>query len=167
MELKKIQSKLTGLLQKYKFVVLILILGIVLMMIPVDKETSDTQNQTIQSIPEKTLNDELAEILSLIDGAGNVQVLLTVSAGEETVYQSDEDITVDTDSSTSKIKTVIATNSDKAQVGLIKQINPPQYLGAVILCEGADSPAVRLAIIDAVSKITGLGANKISVLKMK
>lgn len=167
MEIKKIQSKLTGLLQKYKYVVLIIIVGIILMMIPLEKETNDTPHQTVQNVPKKTLNEELAEILSLIDGAGDVQVLLTVSAGEQTLYQTDEDISVDSDSSTSKIKTVIVTNSDKAQVGLVKQINPPQYLGAVILCEGADSPAVRLAVMDAVTKVTGLGADKISVLKMK
>ena len=167
MEIKKIQANLAGLFQKYKYVVLIIIAGIVLMMLPTEKDTADTPEQTVQSAPEKTLSEELEEILSLIKGAGKVQALLTLSAGEETVYQTDEDISSDDTSVTSKIKTVIVTTSEKAQTGLVKQINPPQYLGAVILCEGGDSPSVRLAIIDAVSKITGLGADKISVLKMK
>jgi stage III sporulation protein AG len=40
-------------------------------------------------------------------------------------------------------------------------------MGAIVLCQGADVPSVRLAIVDAVSKVTGLVANQISVLKMK
>jgi stage III sporulation protein AG len=43
----------------------------------------------------------------------------------------------------------------------------PQYLGAIVVCQGADRSDVRLAIVEAVSALTGLGADKISVLKMK
>lgn len=167
MELKKIQSKLKIILHKYKYVALILIAGILLMMIPANKDPEILPEITEESVSQKSLDEDLASILCLIEGAGRVQVLLTVSAGEETLYQTDEDAVMDSDTSSIKSKTVIITNSDKAQFGLIKQINPPKYLGAVILCQGADSPAVRLAIIDAVGKITGLGADKISVLKMK
>ena len=43
----------------------------------------------------------------------------------------------------------------------------PTYLGAVIVCQGGDSPTVKLAIVEAVSNATGLSADKITVLKMK
>jgi stage III sporulation protein AG len=36
-----------------------------------------------------------------------------------------------------------------------------------VVCQGADDPVVKLLIVDAVSKVTGLGADKISVMKMK
>ena len=41
------------------------------------------------------------------------------------------------------------------------------YLGAVVVCDGADSATVRLRIMQAVSALTGLGSDKISVIKMK
>jgi stage III sporulation protein AG len=63
--------------------------------------------------------------------------------------------------------TVIITDSSRNESGLIRQVNPPVYLGAIVLCQGGDRPSVRLAIVDAVSKVTGLGADRISVLKMK
>ena len=63
--------------------------------------------------------------------------------------------------------TVTITDSERSQSGLVKQVNPPTYLGAVVICQGADDPEVRLSVVNAVSKATGLGANKISVLKMK
>ena len=38
--------------------------------------------------------------------------------------------------------------------------------GCVVVCEGADSPAVRLEVTNAVAAYTGLGSDKISVIKM-
>ena len=68
---------------------------------------------------------------------------------------------------TTKTDTVTVTDAQRNESGLIRQVNPPVYKGAVIVCQGADNAAVRLAIVDAVGKATGLGADKISVLKMK
>jgi stage III sporulation protein AG len=65
------------------------------------------------------------------------------------------------------METVIITDAQRAQQGLVKQVNPPVYLGAVVVCQGADRASVRLAIVEAVANATGLGADKISVLKMK
>ena len=39
--------------------------------------------------------------------------------------------------------------------------------GAVVVCDGADSASVTLEIVNAVSAYTGLGSNRIIVLKMK
>lgn len=39
--------------------------------------------------------------------------------------------------------------------------------GAVIACEGAENAQVRLCVINAVSAYTGLGSDKISVIKLK
>ena len=64
------------------------------------------------------------------------------------------------------INTVIVSGNDRTESGLVRQINPPVYMGAIVVCQGADDPTVQLAIIDAVSKITGLGTHRISVLKM-
>jgi stage III sporulation protein AG len=63
--------------------------------------------------------------------------------------------------------TVIVSNSDRANSGLITRIEAPKYMGAVIVCKGGNDPNVRLAIVDAVSKSLGLSSNEISVLKMK
>ena len=166
MEIEKITLKIRHIFKKYKYALIILILGIILMMLPDKTEIQITDSISTISA-QKSLDEELAQILSLIDGAGEVQVLLTKEIGEETIYQTDEDTSVQADSSSVKIKTIILTTADKAQTGLIKQINPPKYLGAIVLCQGADRPSVRLAVTEAVSKVTGLGANNISVLKMK
>jgi len=39
--------------------------------------------------------------------------------------------------------------------------------GALVVCDGAERASVRLAVTQAVSSLTGLGSNKIAVVKMK
>ena len=39
--------------------------------------------------------------------------------------------------------------------------------GAVVVCQGAGNSQVRLTVIDAVSVLTGLSSDKISVVKWK
>lgn len=148
---------------KYKFVLLILCLGLLLMLLP--SKNDSPQIEQIPMAEEQTvdISDRLQQILAAVDGAGRVEVMLTQSAGEEMVYQTDMDVTGED----SRQDTVIVTDGDRTQNGLIKQVNPPVYQGAIIVCQGADSAAVRYAVIDAVSKVTGLGSDKIAVLKMK
>ena len=167
MDLKKIKSNAASLLKKNKYMLLVLAIGMVLLLIP-GKSSKEAQMQspvTIQQEQKQEIDVTLAKILSKIDGAGEVQVFLTMSQGEETIYQTD---TKTSESQTNvQIDTVLVTDADRAQTGLVRQINPPVYQGAIVLCQGADSSTVRLAIVDAVSKVTGLGADRISVLKMK
>ena len=43
----------------------------------------------------------------------------------------------------------------------------PSYQGAVVVCEGAGDAAVRLALTEAVSALTGLSADRISIVQWK
>lgn len=168
MDIGKLGQKLPVLLKKYKYAVLVLAIGLVLMVLP--SKTKNTQAESQNSTtPIQTVDPakELAAILTQIQGVGKVQVLLTVKSGESTVYQTDEDITTSETGSTIRKETVIITDSERNAQPLVVQVLPPQYLGAVIVCQGAENASVRLAVVEAVCNATGLGADKISVLKMK
>lgn len=168
MDWVEISKSAAGFLKKYSYVFLILGIGIVLMLLPGGQKES-TENKTVQTEtqPRQTTQESLEAILSQVHGAGKVKVLLTVAEGELTVYEKDEDSILNTDSSSIKVETVVITDANRAQQALIQQVNPPVYLGAVIVCQGADSAAVRLAVTEAVAAATGLTTDKISVLKMK
>ena len=170
MELAKIKGKCTSFLKKYRFVAIVLLAGLLLMCLP-GRQNSREEQETEMAIKEteevRHLDETLSDILSQIKGAGYVQVLLTLQRGEETVYQTDTHVAEDAGSQTTQIDTVIISGTERNQSGLVRQINPPMYMGAIVVCQGADSPSVRLAIVEAVSKVTGLGADRISVLKMK
>ena len=169
MELKKVAGRASELILKYKYAAVILLVGLVLLWLP-GKSLKWEQQQTDSSAKETTVmsrEEALAEILQSIQGAGRVKVLLSTESGEETVYQTDSDTSNGTDNSSVRTDTVIITDSKRDESGLIRQVNPPVYLGAVVVCDGADNATVRLAITQAVGKITGLGADAICVLKMK
>lgn len=158
-------QKLKEFIQKYRYAALVLLAGLFLMLLPGGKEEIVAQEpiQEISQPLQKNFASELSEILSKIEGAGKVQVFLSQAAGEETIYQTDEDIA----SGNIRLETVILTDGDRAEAGLVRQVNPPVYLGAIVLCQGADSAAIRLSVTQAVANATGLGTDQISVLKMK
>lgn len=152
---------------KYKYVLIIVFLGMVLMMFPTQKRDDTVVASTIrEDVEEKDLATQLEQILGKIHGAGEVRVLLSVQQGEQTIYQCDTTTTEDGERKDRKEQTVLVTDADRKQAGLIYQKNPPTYLGAIILAQGADDPVVKLDIVRAVSHATGLGADRISVLKM-
>ena len=125
-----------------------------------------TPQVTAAPAPE-SVSDRLEEILAQIQGVGKVRVMLTESAGAQTVYQTDRD-EERTDTSTSvRVETVIVSDQNRVQNGLVKSVTPPTYLGAIVVCQGGDQPSVRLAVSQAVSNVTGLGIDRITVLKMK
>lgn len=161
MEVKTWIEQLITIINKYRYAVLILIIGIALMLIPVNQQ--NTPLETVPAIQSATVDPEtkLASLLSCIKDVGRVEVLLSYASGEQTIYQSDAD------AGGERTDTVIVTDSDRNQAGLITQIKPPVFLGAIVVCQGAGNPTVRLAVVDAVSKFTGLGAHQISVLEMK
>lgn len=168
MDIGALKEKAVQIFSKYKFVFLIVALGIILMLIPPKQESSqqDTEPAAV-SQEETTLQSQLEEILSSIEGCGRVKVLLTYSSGEEHIYQQDTDTSSSDSTMSEKGKTVIVAGPDRAEQPLIRQVIPPQCRGAVVVCQGGDSPAVQLAVVQAVISATGLTADKITVLKMK
>ena len=154
------KQRLTGCITKYRYAILILLAGILILTMPKRQEESAKAPAEVSC---RDLQTQLAEILEKISGVGKVEVLLTQRCGEEILYQTDSDA----GDSANREDTVILTDSDREETGLVRQVLPPVYLGAVIVAQGGDSPAVKLAIVEAVMDVTGLKSHQITVLKMK
>ena len=165
MDLSQLKKKCTFYLGKYKFVLLILCLGLIFIFLPTGSSGKTAAEPIKQHKDESYISqEELAEILSKIEGAGRVEVMLSVASSSKTDYQSDKDGSA---SASERSTTVTISDSDRNETGLITKTDAPVYRGAIIVCDGANNPSVQLSVINAVSNITGLGTNQISVLKMK
>lgn len=160
------KQRINALVSKYKYPILVAAVGLALMLLPGPAEKTEVPAVTVAEARE-SLEQRLEAILSGIEGAGQVRVLLTEKAGRETLYQTDSRSQTDQDGSDRSDDTVLVEDADRVETGLVRQVLEPEYRGAVILCQGADSASVRLAVVEAVSCVTGLGADQISVLKMK
>lgn len=86
--------KLSAFAGKYKYVLIILLAGLILLLLPGGSRTKaeptaaqpiDTQMQTIQ-----TEEQRLAQLLRQISGAGQVQVLLSYSCSAERELATDD-----------------------------------------------------------------------------
>ena len=89
MDIKPYQDKFKKWFLKYRYVALIVLIGLIFLLIPgtADKEDSKPVVPAITE-DDTPLYAELSDILSAVEGAGRVEVLLTVSQGEATVYQA-------------------------------------------------------------------------------
>ncbi len=173
----EITGKVLKVLKKYKYAVLILLLGIALLLLPSSKK--ETQTQTAEA-PQTTADDDtyaaqteqrLTEMLSNIEGAGKVEVMLTLRTGSRTRYLTDTQNSEETSDSgtqrTSEQKTVILSEGSAYDKAAVSAVDYPLFQGALIVSEGADSASVKLALTQAVAALTGLSSDQITVVKMK
>ena len=167
MDIEKWMQKIPAWIKKNKYSLVAVLVGVAILLLPGRKAAVEEITVLTEETPQKDMAQELSAILSKIEGVGKVEVMLTIRSGETTYYQRDEDISSNGDSSSLRQETIVLTDSERNEHPLITQVLPPQYLGAVIVCQGADQPSVKWAIVEAVSKATGLGADQITVLKMK
>ena len=154
------RQRINALFGKYKYPILVVLVGLGLLLLP----TGEAQEPPVpvETVREASLEQRLEVLLAQIEGAGAVRVLLTVDTGRETLWQTD----VQSDADSVREDTVILEDSGRNETGLVRRTTEPSYRGAVILCQGADAPSVKLAIVEAVRCVTGLGADQISVQKM-
>lgn len=162
-----VSGNIRSAVKKYRYVVIVLLVGLFLMLLPEEEKTKTEKAAVVQQVQKETLQTQLEDLLSQLEGAGQVKVLLTQSEGERSIFQTNDNTEHSDSSGSIRKDTVIVSDSARGETGLVQQTIAPVYLGAVVLCQGAGSAAVRLAIIEAVSNATGLATHNISVLKMK
>lgn len=169
MKKQDLKQKADVLLKKigtYKYALLVLLLGVALMVIPAREKDKPAETQQAEASGEEDLTAQLENILSLIDGAGRTKVLLTLDTGTAREYQTDTQSEQTGDTQRRESSTVLISAGSGTEDALVRKTTYPQYRGAVVVCDGADRAAVRLHIMEAVSSLTGLGSDKITVIKM-
>ena len=167
--LSDLNGKLRAVWTRYRLPVLLLLAGIVLISFPARSTTqvkSITQDAEL-SFDLAATQKRLAEVLQTVEGAGRVELMLTLSAGPETIYQTNDRRVSSESGLTAEKDTVLLSQSGAEKSPVVVQMRYPRFQGALVVCDGADSPSVRLSIVEAVSSLTGLASAHISVIKMK
>lgn len=149
-------------LRRLQYPLLILVLGVVLMLLPQRSEPAPAASSLASEEAEDDLEQRLTQLLQAVDGAGEVTVMLTKASGTATEYQQDIERLEAQERTELRQQTVLVDDRPIAV-----RTTYPIYQGAVVVCQGADRASVKLDIIRAVSSLTGLGSDKIIVIKMK
>ena len=151
--------------KKYKFVLLVVLVGIILMLLPVSSQTKETEENKSQ-IPQESfdlaaMEQRMEEVLGKIDGVGKLRLMLTLQSGTRLTLAED----TQRDQDRTQRETVTLNRGSGNQEIVITNRFYPVYQGAVVVCQGADSSAVRLAITETVQALTGLPSDRIQVAK--
>lgn len=129
---------------------------------------------------ELALERRLEEILSLVNGAGQVRVMVSITQGRETVFAVDRSINTSTtqeqdaqggtryqSSQQGQDKTLIITDRTGVDRPLVVKEIEPVIGGVIIIAEGGDDVLVRDALIRGASTLLGIDINRVQVMRMR
>ena len=126
------------------------------------------------------LEARIEELLSVMDGVGKVQAMVTVSASREMIVEKDEPVnraTVteadgsggsrSTNESSYEYETIFETDSEGNKTPyVVKQIEP-EIQGITVVAQGGGNAIVQKNISDVLEALFHIEAHKIKVVKMK
>ena len=123
---------------------------------------------------EKTLTD----ILSQVEGAGKVSLMITLESGEEKIYAVQEKTdrneqsvsaqrSTQTNSRTSYENEYVMLGGSAGNEALIEKTLQPAVQGVVVVCQGAEDVKVVSNITNAVSVVLDIPTNRVCVIKMQ
>lgn len=145
------------------------------------KETKNYSGAELASVSteeasQTSLEKRLENILSKMDGVGEVSVLITYSESSTIIPMYNEStsksVTEETDTS-GGVRTIQSEDSEKSIVTgsdsnpvTEKTVNP-KIEGAIVTASGAGNANVKANIVSAVEAVTGLSTHKIQVFEQK
>ncbi|MEE0265444.1 MAG: hypothetical protein UD936_07435 [Acutalibacteraceae bacterium] len=183
---KAILSSLDQLSKSPKFIKAVIIAGLIgiflILMSGIFTDKKDSNEATPASDIayisltkyENELEQNLADIISSINGAGKTRVLLTMDSTVEQVYATDKSMSQNNsensgDNTESKEDTSATTtyitvelSDGTQQTVLLKEIQP-KVRGVLVVCSGGDNNVVKEKIVDAVTKVLNISSSRVSV----
>lgn len=111
------------------------------------------------------LESELCDIISAIEGAGTVRVMITMESSPEDVYAIDRSASGnESERYGEQNEYVIVKDSDGSERTVLRKRRLPEIRGVLIVCDGARSAVVREKISQAAAVALGVPLSKVSVV---
>ena len=117
--------------KKYKFVLLVVLVGVLLMVLPVSSESKETETSDLQT-PRETFDlaeteQRMEAILGKIDGVGKLQLMLTLQSGTRLTLAED----TQSDSGRTTRETLTLNRGSGSQEVVVTNRYYPVYQGGV------------------------------------
>lgn len=170
-EITKAVKDMSDRLRKDKKALLTVIVGfsgmllIMLSELPFFTSSAEADDCNIELLYNENLEQEVERLISEVDGAGKVSVMLTYESDEEKIYAKDTEREIQGDNETQSSDRHIIVDSSEGETGLIVKRIYPEIRGVAVVCTGADNPVVRSEISALVSALFDIGSNRISIAR--
>lgn len=132
-----IKTLMKGKGSRIALLILIFTIGIVLILASGRGEDIKTGEKSLEEYKAE-LEAELAELCSSVKGVGKCRVSVSFSRGAENTYKG----------------------------SVLIETRPPEVLGVIIVCRGADSDSVRRDLTELVTSLFGIASNRVAILKL-
>lgn len=141
-------KEIKELFRSEKKIKIILITGaLVILLIALSGLTTEKKNESDnvlfdynqQKQYEEALETKLSDVLSEIEGIGNISIMITLDSSEESVF-----------------------SDDKKEIATVKT---PSVRGVIVVCDGGDNIVIKEKVISAVAGVFGISTTHISVIK--
>lgn len=173
MKLSEWSKRTWGRIYPFRYAALVLLAGVLLLLLPGGKDEGRTASGVPTAVGESDpfrvseMEERLEKALSQVEGAGEVTVVLTLRESPRAVLAQDGRAVEGGGQISRETSTVLLSRGSGVQEPVPLTRLAPTWQGAVVVARGADDPRVRLTLSEAVSALTGLGADKISICKGK
>ncbi len=126
--------------KKVRLPLILFAFGVLLLIIPLlfANSEKDGKNEATLTEYRETLEKELADLCSDIDGVGKCRVFITLERGAQYSYKGSE----------------------------IVETKPPKVLGVTVVCKGADKKRVEAELVEMITALFDIGSNRVAILKL-
>ena len=141
-------NEIKELFRSEKKIKIILITGaLVILLIALSGLTTEKKNESDnvlfdynqQKQYEEALETKLSDVLSEIEGIGNINIMITLDSSEESIF-----------------------SDNKKEITSVKT---PSVRGVIVVCDGGDNIVIKEKVISAVAGVFGISTTRISVIK--
>lgn len=144
-----------------------------------EKENSNIEKETSEETYEEQTKSELKNILSKIQGVGEVEVMLYFEGSEEkvpaidsstqksTTEEADNDGGKRVNNQETDGEKVVITSNNKGNEPLILKTKKPKITGVVIVAEGAENSKIKYEVTKAISNLYDISNDRVNVFSMK
>ena len=124
-----------------KISIIIILALLLLILVSLTGAESEEKSQSAPSLSsyEKSLEADLSELCSSIEGVGKCRVYVSFYKGEESVYKN----------------------------GVLVEYNPPRVLGVSVVCQGGERADVKRELTELLCSLFDLGSNRVKISKLK
>ena len=133
-----------------------------------EKGTQENNGQKTE-IPQETdsyeeqMEKKLEDLLSRVEGVGQVRVMLTFEGSGERKVEKDKQV----GTGGTEEETVYEESGSSSRRPYVTSESNPQVEGVLVIAEGGDKSSVKEEIIGAAQALFGIEPHKIKIMKME
>ncbi len=142
-----------------------LVLGILLLLLPAEKETepeTSLENGLMpSSVYVQKLEEKAVSLIKEIEGVDDCKVFITLERGFRYVYATDQHVREKSDGKETD-KTIVLANKDNGESPILIEETMPAVAGVAVVCKGA-SYETQYRIIEMMCALFDIKSNRITV----